>query len=1259
MLSGYANKIRCVIKIAVTIVALCVALVARGSHIVGMDLRYDWVTGNTYKITLVAYGDCAGSAFSTLHSAVPAICVYDGPTYYASFNLAIDTPINGIEITPVCAADLSLTNCTSVSDTIPGIKKFTFSGSYTMPYASAHWRFIFAGSMGASSGAGRSIAITNIASPSTTELIDTLNNLIGHNSSPVLSVIPTPFFCLNYFDNYNPGAVDPNSDSLQFSLVSGINGNGAVNCDNGAPVTYLGGHTGSSPLTATSFLMDRNNGQISFFPNATQRSLVVYNVEEYRDGVLVGTSQREMTFLVLTCTNPPPSGGFTSATAGTIDDSTHFHICANNGDFSVTVLPTEEDTSDNITVTATGLPTGATVLITGNNTPHPLVNINWTSTGVSPGTYTFYITFANDNCPLNRLQTKAYTVTIQPSPSIFGSSIVCMGDTLHLSSSVPGGTWTSSATAIASVASDTGIIYGVSSGTANISFSVAGDCPSIRTITVNPKPSAISGNLNVCEGATTVLSSLTSGGTWSISPAAIAVVNALSGLITGVASGSAIVTYTLPTGCFTTTPVLVTYVPPILGNGDVCIGNTITVADADTGGTWWSANASIASIDSISGILTGISEGTVVLSYKAPSGCFLTASVTVDPYPAPVEGHLFICPGTSGQLSDPLSGGIWTLSNATVASVGATTGWLSGIVNGTDTLTYTSPAGCRISTVVTVNPLPPIFDIVPVCIGKTYHFADSAPGGTWSIANPSLATVVPTTGMFTGISAGSTMISYATDSGCSVTAPITIYPSPNPAAGPTALCIPASGIFTETSTGGIWVSSNSGVATIDPVSGTVHTVSPGLITISYTLLGGCSAVDTLLVSGLPAPIVGNSKLCQFTNSVFSVAYPSGGTWTVSDSNIAVIDQHYGVLYALQPGQDSIFYTSAIGCTTATNITIDPVPPAPTGVDSICIKNTATFSDTVAGGTWMSLHTEIASVGTTTGIVTANNVGKDTLVYSTPAGCINSVVFSVAPPPALSFYLVPDACLGAPIAIGLSATGSFKDYIWNFDNGNIITANAASSGPYKVSWSTAGTYVVTLDGTGNPFCSVVHTQDTIHIHAYPDASIQTKTIFYSPNGKFCLGDSVLLTANYFDAGFTYMWQPSHFFNNNNKNYAIGQIEFPSYIHLTVTDAYGCTSTDSIFLTPVPCCQLIFPTAFSPNGDGLNDFFKPIVPIDEPVHKFTIANRWGQIVYESDSYKAGWDGYFGGTPQDIGTYFYYIRYDCAGVTTEQKGDLTLIR
>lgn len=409
-------------KLLFTVALMLAVLPTYANHLVGMDLFYTHVAGNTYRITLIAYADCGSasttSAFGLLSTSTPQIHIYDGNSFMNSINLSVQAPSAGVEITPVCPAFLSLTQCTDPTFTTPGIKKFVYSGNYTVPYASSVWRFIFTGTMGSGALAGRALSITNISTtPVTyTQLVDTLNNLSAPNSNVTLTNIPTPYYCNAMTSNYNPGAVDPNGDAINFALVNGMNG--STTSTPGGPVSYMPPATGATPLDVSSMSFDQSTGQISFTPASLQRSLVVYNIREFRGTTFVGSCQREMTFLVQACTNTPPNGNLSGATAGTIIDNTRFSICQNSGPFTLHIFPFQAVTTNNITVTTSGLPAGLTFTTTGNSTPTPHCTISWTSTGTTPGSYTFYVTYTDNNCPLSGTQTIAYTITISPQPTV-------------------------------------------------------------------------------------------------------------------------------------------------------------------------------------------------------------------------------------------------------------------------------------------------------------------------------------------------------------------------------------------------------------------------------------------------------------------------------------------------------------------------------------------------------------------------------------------------------------------------------------------------------------------------------------------------------------------------------------------------------------------------------------------------------------------------------------------------------------------------
>ncbi len=119
-------------------------------------------------------------------------------------------------------------------------------------------------------------------------------------------------------------------------------------------------------------------------------------------------------------------------------------------------------------------------------------------------------------------------------------------------------------------------------------------------------------------------------------------------------------------------------------------------------------------------------------------------------------------------------------------------------------------------------------------------------------------------------------------------------------------------------------------------------------------------------------------------------------------------------------------------------------------------------------------------------------------------------------------------------------------------------------------------------------------------------------------------------------------------------------FQSTIYtLRVTDAAGCSASDTVSALVLPDV-LLLPTAFSPNGDGMNDIFRPA---NKNLKKFKmeIFNRWGELVFVTDNPKQGWDGIFKGREQQLGVYVWKAEYQTINMTKNryESGNVTLLR
>ncbi len=102
---------------------------------------------------------------------------------------------------------------------------------------------------------------------------------------------------------------------------------------------------------------------------------------------------------------------------------------------------------------------------------------------------------------------------------------------------------------------------------------------------------------------------------------------------------------------------------------------------------------------------------------------------------------------------------------------------------------------------------------------------------------------------------------------------------------------------------------------------------------------------------------------------------------------------------------------------------------------------------------------------------------------------------------------------------------------------------------------------------------------------------------------------------------------------------------------------CASSSSQELDPAYCCTIVFPNAFTPNGDGKNDHWR--IPYLDPVFGASVSvyNRFGKLVYQVTGQTIDWDGKVNGLPQASATYVYLIRFKKG--RPDMKGTVTIIR
>jgi trimeric autotransporter adhesin len=424
------------------------------------------------------------------------------------------------------------------------------------------------------------------------------------------------------------------------------------------------------------------------------------------------------------------------------------------------------------------------------------------------------------------------------------------------------------------------------------------------------------------------------------------IVITISGAAAGTYNGDLTV-YNSTTGCVSTAyPITVTVNPnanagTVSGTSLLCIGATDTYSsNGDAGGSWSSTDPAVATVDPSTGQVTAVSAGTTDITYTVSSGCgspvssFLTLTVNPDANAGTVSGTSTLCIGaTDTYSSDGDGGGSWSSTNTGVATVDASTGLLTAVSAGTADITYT--AGCNASAFLTLTVGPnagTVSGTASLCMAATDTYSSNGDaGGSWSSTDPAVATVDPSTGQVTAVSAGTTDITYTVSSGCGspVSSFLTLTVNPDANAGTVSgnstLCIGATDTYSSDGDGGgSWSSTNPGVATVDPTTGQVTAVSQGTTDITYTVTGcGSPATTVMTLTVNPdanaGTLSGASSLCMGATDTYSSDGDAGGSWSSTDPAVATVDASTGLVTAVNTGTTDITY--AVGCNASAFMTL--------------------------------------------------------------------------------------------------------------------------------------------------------------------------------------------------------------------------------------------------------------------------------------------------------------------------------------------------
>lgn len=405
---------------------------AHASHVSGGDITYECIGPNQYEVTLTLHRDCSGITMST--SASVTFSNTCGLTSPGTLTLTLRDPNNlnntcssvatcNTEVSQLCPAQAGSSTCNGGS--LPGMQEYIYKGIVTFPSTPCNsWTVAY--SLNARN------ASTNVTNSSSLNLytettINTLNDPC--NNSAVFTAQPIPYICINTPVSYNLGTIDPDGDSLYYSLVSAKSA-AATN------VTYNGGYSGTAPMPGMT--INSSTGELNFTPTLIGNFIIVVQVEEFDFfGASLGTVKRDFQFIVQSCSNNPPdisSGAITnfSGTA-TQTGSNTIQMCAGES-FTFDAIYTDPNLSDNLTLTTniTSTLPGSSFSFSGTN---PLTGtFSWIAPS-SPGqTYSFTVTINDGACPVPGINSYTYTISVGAGAYAGPDHTICTGNSVQIQS---------------------------------------------------------------------------------------------------------------------------------------------------------------------------------------------------------------------------------------------------------------------------------------------------------------------------------------------------------------------------------------------------------------------------------------------------------------------------------------------------------------------------------------------------------------------------------------------------------------------------------------------------------------------------------------------------------------------------------------------------------------------------------------------------------------------------------------------------------
>ncbi len=713
---------------------------------------------------------------------------------------------------------------------------------------------------------------------------------------------------------------------------------------------------------------------------------------------------------------------------------------------------------------------------------------------------------------------------------------------------------------------------------------------------------------------------------------------------------------------------------------------------------------------------TDITNGSVVLTLTPTNGCQPKADslvLTLSPAPVVSAGsNIAICASTktvtlSGSVTGGSTTGVWSTSGSgtftpsaavlngtyNLSTADSTAGIVTLVLTSTNngscgsvkdsiTITITTPATALAGTDFTVCGNNSSVNLGGTITGGTGQGQWTSNGsGTFTPADTILnATYIPSA---TDIGNGSVVLTLTPLNSCSPLADslvVTITPSPTVSAGAditmcgTLLPIGLNGSINAVPTGAIWTV--NGIGIFNPNNTTLNTNYTPDVTDNDTLIfvltttgnGLCNAVsDTMKVFRNVQPLADfvYANLCvgqsvSFTDS----SKASGGTiiswnWNFGNGDTSTTQSPVYTYTASGTYSVSLLVSSGTGCADSITkvVNIHTAPVANFTYTSNCLSDSVHFisTSTISPG---SINSWNWTLGDGTSSTQQNpvhmydsvKVYTVTLAVTSDSGCsaLITQTVNINPSPIAGFSLQSNC---GSLLVNFTDTskvnpGTISGWSWTFGGGNTSTQQNPSN-----TYAAAGTYTVLLQVQTASGC-----KDTASAVVTLGAAVVAD---YIPHGGSYNQNQSIAFTNQSTGASIYNW-------NFGDNTAASIITDPTHTYtlpgtytVVLISSNGTCADTVAYVFDIKSTGYTIPTGFSPNGDGLNDFFY-VMGGPFSSYELRVFNEWGNQIFISGSQADKWDGTIGGTAQPGGTYIYVFHGKTVdGVEVKRKGEINIIR